>query len=268
MHQPAARPRPGRRRRPRRSRRCWRARSPAHAPVTSTLAARCTTASCPRAAPATAARSATSARTSRRPQPRGAPLQHGDVVAALRAGRGRRRPEHAARAGDQHPHGRPTRPPASTRSAQRATRARSTLDACRMSTGRAGGDQHRGHGHPGGGADGGGEAGTGQRPAGGGLVGRRAGASPAGTTTTTTCWVPAGPTPTHRGRGHGVERLDPLLDPDRGERPVGGRDDVHQPALHPQPARRRRGARRRRCGASRGRARSRARWPRAGRSGP
>ena len=44
--------------------------------------------------------------------------------------------------------------------------------------------------------------------------------------------------------------------------------DVHQPALDPEPALRRRGGRHRRCGASRGARRWRARSPTAGRSGP
>ena len=49
----------------------------------------------------------------------------------------------------------------------------------------------------------------------------RRGRGRAGTTTATTCWVPAGPTPTTAAARDPGQRLDPLLDPDRGHRAVG-----------------------------------------------
>ena len=77
---------------------------------------------------------------------------------------------------------------------------------------------------------------------------RSSGASgpPVPVSTTTTCWVPAGPTPTTatpgplpdagRDRSRTVRpRLHPLLDADRRHRAVRGADHVHRAALHPQP---------------------------------
>src|SRR5829696_8714389 len=67
----------------------------------------------------------------------GAALQDGDGVTPRGKCIGDSGAQHAARPGDQDLHGRPARPPASTRSAQLASRVRSTLEACRMSTGSA-----------------------------------------------------------------------------------------------------------------------------------
>lgn len=58
-----------------------------------------------------------------------AALQDGDGVAPRGKSFSDPGPQHAARPGDQDLHGRPTLPPASTRSAQRASRVRSTLEA-------------------------------------------------------------------------------------------------------------------------------------------
>ena len=97
-----------------------------------------------------------------------------------------------------------------------------------MSTGNAGVDQH------------GRDRDRGRRAHGAGQVGGRRGRqrSPSadGTTTTTTCWVPAGPTPTQAAAATSGEGLDPLLDPDRGDRTLGTGDHVHEPALDPEPA--------------------------------
>jgi len=68
------------------------------------------------------------------PEPGRTSLQHGHVVPALGERPGHPGAEHPARPGDQDLH----RPPASTRPAHAATAARSILELCRMSTGRAG----------------------------------------------------------------------------------------------------------------------------------
>src|SRR5215212_4880176 len=66
-----------------------------------------------------------------------AALQDGDGVTSRGKCFGDPSTQHAARPGDQDLHGRPALPPASNRSAQLASLVRSTLEACRMSTGSA-----------------------------------------------------------------------------------------------------------------------------------
>ena len=112
---------------------------------------------------------------------------------------------------------RPTRPPASTRSAQRGHRGAVDLGVVPDVDRQRRGDQHGGHGHRRRRPHGGGE------PAPASDAGGGACRPPVGTTTTTTCWVPAGPTPTTAAAAHRASSgLDPLLDADRGHRPVGG----------------------------------------------
>ena len=53
--------------------------------------------------------------------------------------------------------------------------------------------------------------------------------------TSTTCWVPGRADADRGGRGDLGHPLDPLFDPDRGDRPAAGEDHVTQPALHPEP---------------------------------
>ena len=57
---------------------------------------------------------------------------------------------------------------------------------------------------------------------------------PAGTTTTTSTCVPAGPTPTAAAAPTASQRLDALLDADGGDESVGRAYDVGQPALDPE----------------------------------
>ena len=121
---------------------------------------------------------------------------------------GRRRRRASAGPGDQDPHGRPgRRRPAPARPRRRAARGRSwSCAGCRRAArGRPARPppatpRRRARRRP-----------AAARPA-GGSSGRPASWTQRGTTTTaTTCWVPAGPTPTTAAADDPVDALDPLL---------------------------------------------------------
>ena len=122
-------------------------------------------------------------------------------------------------------------PPARPASAHLATRVRSIFAACRMSTGRASATSTAATGTPAPART----ASVSGATASSGAPGRRA-ASPARARPRPPPAASRRPHSHGRRRRDPVHRLGPLLDPDRGHRPVRGGDHVHQPALHPQPA--------------------------------
>ena len=244
---PAARPRPAR----------WRCRStlartncdhrPAHRRPARPGAR-------PPSTPATAAAHGVAGRRRRRgprvsPSPLGRRCRTHDVVAALGERPRDATTEHAARAGDEDPHGAPTRRPASTRPAHAASAVRSTLELCRTSTGRWSHDEDGGDVRA--------QRCGGRAHAAASAVARpapvpRSGAAPGSARRPRRAPArPPGPTPTSAARDTVGQRLDQLLDADRRDRPGRGGEHVHEPSLDPQPALRRRGGRRRRSGARR-----------------
>ena len=160
---------------------------------------------------------------------RGMPLEDRDPVAPGRELSGDRGAEHAATPGEQDLHGRrrpAVRPPARRRSAQRATRARSIFDACRMSTGSRSVTSTAASGVPAAVRTSAAEVGRGERPAGRRVDRHDHGDALLGA---------RGSDPDQRGHRHRSEHLDPLLDPHRGDRAVGTADHVHEPTFDPEP---------------------------------
>ena len=202
-------------------------RKSAHGPVPTTLAARCTTASFPAAARHRRGGVGHVAEPLAAVEPGRAALQHRHLVAAVEQRQCRRRAEHAAGPGDEDLHSRPARPPARTRSAQRARRARSILELCRMSTGSAGVTSTAATRDGAAPRYGVGQRGRGERPR-----SRRCRSDDHHDD------LGGADRPDADGRGlpHSRQRLDPLLDADRRDDAGPGGDDVHQPALDPEPA--------------------------------
>ena len=187
MHQPST-PRRGRRRRPPGCRPRWSAGTPPTVRSTLTLAARWTTASCPATARAHGVRVGDVGEHLRQAQTGRTPLQDRDLVAAVGERPGGRGAEHPAGPGDQDLHGRPAlaagqQPigppgdpgPVDLRRVPDVDRQRGGWSAPRRRTAGGGADRRRQS------------------------AGRRARRTPV-SITTTTCWVPAGPTPTTAAR--------------------------------------------------------------------